>query len=72
MVLEYGLQETVLVSSFHHLNMKQVRDHKYSLLVAPLLDRPATLAELQKFRLDHDVFSIHQDKRHIDQFLFQA
>ena len=72
MVHEHGLQETVLVSSFHHLSLKRVREHKHSLPVAPLLDRPATLAELQKLHQDHDAFSIHQDKRHIDQLLLQG
>ena len=72
MVHEHGLQRSVLVSSFHHLSLKRLTEHKYSLPVAPLLDRPATLAELQKLHQDHEAFSIHQDKRHIDQLLLQG
>ena len=47
MVHAFGLEEQVLVSSFHHSCLNRVRKHKYSLPVAPLLERPASFAELK-------------------------
>ena len=71
MVHAFGLEEQVLVSSFHHPCLNRVRKHKYSLLVAPLLERPASFAELKKLNQTCDSFSIHTDEKHVDQQLLR-
>ena len=71
MVHAFGLEEQVLVSSFHHPCLNRVRKHKYSLPVAPLLERPASFAELKNLNQTYDSFSIHTDEKHVDQQLLR-
>ena len=71
MVHDYGFQDRVLISSFHHVCLKRVKEHDDSLPVAPLLDTPKTFSELQMMYKDHDAFSIHMDEKHLERNLIQ-